>query len=196
MAPKVYTVLGICGSLRAKSFNMLALRAAAEVMPSNLQLQIADITAIPHFNQDVYDVGYPAGVLEFRQFIRNADALLFACPEYNFTLTGVLKDAIDWASRKTPDMPLANKPAAIFSASAGLLGGARVQYDLRRILSGLHVNVLVQPEVFIGFARTKFNERGELIDEMTSQFLSEQMSAFAIWIERWHRFHGNVWSQI
>lgn len=191
MANSTYNVLGICGSLRAKSLNMLALRAAGKFLPETCRLTIADISAIPHYNQDVYDAGYPPSVEEFRQQIRDADALLFACPEYNFTLPGILKDAIDWASRKRPDMPLTNKPAAIVSATTGLLGGARVQYDLRRILSALHVSVLVQPEVFIGVAQTKFDDQGELTDEATAQFLREQMSAFATWIERWRSFHAH-----
>jgi len=190
MDATVYNVLGICGSLRKKSLNMLALKAAGDLLPRNYRLAIADISDIPNFNPDVYDEGYPPNVLDFRQKISDADALLFASPEYNFTLTGVLKNAIDWASRKTPVMPLANKPAAIISASTGLLGGARVQYDLRRILSSLHVNVLVQPEVFIGNAQAKFTEDGQLVDELTTRFLGEQMAAFAAWIERWVGFHA------
>jgi chromate reductase len=111
---------------------------------------------------------------------------LFASPENNWTVAACLKNAIDWMSRFDPQ-PFQNKPAAVFSATGGPVGGARAQYDLRRILSGLGVVWLARPEVFIGMARTKFAPDGKLTDETTRKFLTEQMAAFEDWIERMKR---------
>ena len=123
-------VLGICGSLRAKSFNRSALLAAAELMPAGMQMTVADYADVPLFNQDVQDKGFPEAVMRLAQQIREADALLIASPEYNFSISGVLKNAIDWLSR-VPAPPFKDKPVAILSATMGPLGGARQQYELR-----------------------------------------------------------------
>ena len=176
-------ILGISGSLRAKSYNHQALQAAAQVMPEGMQLQIADYADIPLFNQDVLSAGVPASVESLRARIAAADAVLSASPEYNFSVAGVLKNAIDWLSRTTPQ-PFKDKPVAMLSATMGPLGGARSQYDLRKILGGLEAIVLPKPEVFIGMAQNRFDANGVLTDEATRKMLTDQMSALKAWIAR------------
>lgn len=180
-----FRVLGICGSLRQKSFNMAALKTASGLMPAGLKLEITGIADLPLYNADVQDKGLPAPVTRLQDEILAADALLFASPENNWSVPACLKNAIDWMSRIQPQ-PFQNKPAAVFSASGGPVGGARVQYDLRRILSGLGVVWLARPEVFIGNAASKFAD-GKLTDETTRKFLTEQMIAFEDWIKRMKR---------
>lgn len=175
-------ILGICGSLRKGSFNMIALRACNELMPQGMTMQIANIADIPMFNQDVFDAGIPDPVRRLRSEIAAADGLLFASPEYNFSLSGALKNAIDWASRP-PNQSFQDKPAAVFSCTQGPLGGPRNQYDLRRILVQLWAHPLPRPEVFIGNAQTKFTD-GRLTDETTRKFLSDLLVGFKAWIER------------
>ena len=176
-------VLGICGSLRAKSCNAYALAAAAELMPPGMTLRIASIAELPLYNQDVQDAGMPQSVTRLRDAIAQADALLIASPEYNFSVTGALKNAVDWLSRTGPQ-PFKDKPVAILSATAGPLGGARCQYDLRRILGCLEAQVLLRPEVFIGLCQSKFDDAGCLIDAPTRKFIGDQMVAFERWIIR------------
>lgn len=176
-------VLGICGSLRAKSFNRSALLAAAELMPAGMQLTVADYADVPLFNQDVQDKGIPEAVMHLAQQIREADALLIASPEYNFSISGVLKNAIDWLSR-VPAPPFKDKPVAILSATMGPLGGARQQYDLRKVLGSQDALVLVKPEVFIGQAQTKFDAEGKLTDAATRKAVTDQMLALERWIAR------------
>ena len=181
-----YEVLGICGSLRQKSFNMAALKTAGELMPPGLKLRITSIADLPMYNFDVQEKGFPQAATRLRDEILAADALLFASPENNWTVAACLKNAIDWMSRFEPQ-PFQNKPAAVFSATGGPVGGARGQYDLRRILSGLGVVWLARPEVFIGMARSKFSPDGKLTDETTRKFLTDQMAAFEDWIGRMKR---------
>ena len=176
-------ILGICGSLRKASFNMAALRACSELMPQGMTLQIAEIGDIPIFNQDVLDAGMPAPVRRIREQIVAADGLLLASPEYNFSVPAPLKNVIDWASRP-PNQSFHDKPIAVFSAAAGPLGGARVQYDLRRILSQLWGHVLPRPEVFIGMAASKFDAQGKLADETTRKFLTDLLNGFRDWVVR------------
>src|ERR1700726_3904128 len=123
---KAISVLGICGSLRKASFNHAALNTAIELKPAGMEVTIADISQIPLYDEDVRAQGFPPPVETLRQQIKAADALLFACPEYNYSMSGVLKNAIDWASRP-PDQPFAGKPVAMISAAAGMAGGARAQ---------------------------------------------------------------------
>jgi chromate reductase len=175
-------VLGICGSLRKASLNMAALRACSELLPQGMTLQITSIADIPMYNQDVFDAGMPEPVKRLRGEIAAADGLLLASPEYNFSVPAPLKNAIDWGSR-APNQVFQDKPAAIFSCAPGPLGGARVQYDLRRILSQIWAYPLPRPEVFIGNAPTKFTE-GKLTDETTRKFLTELLAGFRDWIYR------------
>lgn len=176
-------VLGISGSLRKASYNSSALRACAELLPAGMSLQITSIGDLPLYNQDVFDAGLPEPVKRFRAEIAAADGLLIASPEYNFSVSAPLKNAIDWASR-APNQPFLEKPVAIFSATGGPLGGARVQYDLRRILGQLVAHVQPKPEVFIGAAQSKFDAQGKLTDETTRKFLIELLAGFKVWIER------------
>jgi len=176
-------ILGVCGSLRKASYNMAALRACNELMPEGMSMKIAQIGDLPLFNQDVFDAGMPEAAKRFRAEVAEADGVLIASPEYNFSLSAALKNAIDWASRP-PNQSWQDKPIAIFSCSGGPLGGARVQYDLRRILVQLWGHVLPRPEVFIGSAQTKFDAQGKLTDETTRKFLAELLAGFKVWIAR------------
>ena len=174
------SVLGICGSLRRGSYNMAALRTAIELKPPGMTIAVADISAFPLYNEDVRAQGFPPVVETFRRQIREADALLFATPEYNYSMPGVLKNAIDWASRP-PDQPFAGKPVAIIGASAGMGGTARAQYDLRRSCVFLDMHPLNKPEVLIGQAHTKFDAEGRLTDEAGRNFIRDLLLALADW---------------
>jgi chromate reductase len=182
---RVISVLGISGSLRKASFNMAALRTAIEVKPAGMTVTVADISQIPLYNEDVRAQGFPPPVEALRRQIAEADALLFACPEYNYSMSGVLKNAIDWASRP-PDQPFAGKPCAILGAAAGMAGSARAQGDLRRAMVFLDMHPLNKPEVLIGQAQTKFDEQGRLTDEAARGFIRDMMAA----LERWTRQVG------
>jgi chromate reductase, NAD(P)H dehydrogenase (quinone) len=175
-------ILGICGSLRRASLNMAALRACNELMPQGMMLQIANIADVPMYNQDLFDAGMPDPVKRLRAEIAAADGLLFASPEYNFSVSAPLKNLIDWASRP-PNQAFQDKPCAMFSCSQGPLGGARVQYDLRRMMVQLWSYPLPRPEVFIGNAPSKFAD-GKLTDETTRKFLAELLVGFKDWIAR------------
>jgi len=176
-------VLGISGSLRKASLNTAALRACAELMPAGMTLSIAEIGDLPMFNQDLFDAGLPEAAKRLRAEVAAADGVLIASPEYNFSLSAALKNAIDWASRP-PNQSWQDKPVAIFSATPGPLGGARVQYDLRRILGQLWAHVLPRPEVFIGVAPGKFDAQGKITDEATRKFLGDLLLGFSQWIPR------------
>ena len=183
MAESELKVLGICGSLRKASYNMAALRACGELLPPGMSLRITSIADMPMFDQDVFDAGLPEPVKRIRGEIAAADGLLLASPEYNFSVSGALKNVIDWGSR-APNQVFLEKPVAIFSATGGPLGGARVQYDLRRMLGQLVAHVQPKPEVFIGMAATKFDAQGKLTDETTRKFLTELLAGFKVWIQR------------
>ena len=175
-------ILGLCGSLRTASINRMALNLAGRSMPNGMALEVADWREIPVFDGDEMARGLPASVATLRERIRRADALLIATPEYNFSIPGGLKNVIDWISRGD-DQPFASKPVAILSATPGPVGGARMQYDLRKVLAGLNAQLLGKPEVFIGGAGAKFDAAsGECTDETTRKFVTAQMQALAAWI--------------
>ncbi|MDY6955321.1 MAG: NAD(P)H-dependent oxidoreductase [Pseudomonadota bacterium] len=176
-------ILAISGSLRSASFNTAALRAAQELAPGDVRIHLATLADIPHYNQDVHDVGLPDAVTRLARQIGESDALLFATPEYNYSIPGILQAAIDWVSRLQPN-PLADKPAAVLSASPSVLGGARAQYDLRRVLIYSNVHFINQPEVMIGAAQTRFDADGRLIDADTRQRLARLVEALAAWARR------------
>ena len=176
-------VLGISGSLRKASLNTAALKACAELMPAGMKMTVAQIGDIPMYNQDVFDTGIPQPAKRFYDEIMAADGVLIASPEYNFSVPPVLKNAIDWVS-KMPNQPFSYKPIAIISASPGPMGGARVQYDLRRILGQLWALMFPKPEVFIGVAHTKFDKDGRLTDETTRKLLTDLLTGFQGWIVR------------
>ncbi len=187
MRPPI-TVLSFSGSLRQGSFNTALLRAAAELLPEGMTLEIFDLTPIPFFNADLEAKGLPEAVKIFKNKIAAADALLIATPEYNYSIPGVLKNAIDWASRLPKDSPLNGKPVAMLGAG-GMLGTVRAQGHLRDIL--LHNNLLVlnKPEVYIARAAEKFDAAGQLIDEPTRQRLRELLTALRDWTLR---LNGNT----
>ena len=165
-------VLGISGSLRKGSYNSMALRAAQKLAPAGMTIEIADIGAIPLYNDDVRAAGEPQAVQDLKARVRAADALLLVSPEYNFSVPGVLKNTLDWMSRP-PEPPFEGKVVAIMGASGGPLGTARGQYDLRKILVYMNTFTVNKPEVFIGAAQTKFNTQGDLTDETTAKFISD-----------------------
>ncbi|MFM2148884.1 MAG: hypothetical protein RLZZ187_1190 [Pseudomonadota bacterium] len=178
-------VLAISGSLRKASFNTLALRAAAELAPAGMEVTLFEaMRDIPLYDDDIRaGAGYPAPVAAFRAAIKAADAVVMATPEYNFSISGVLKNAIDWASR-VPDQPFDGKPVAIMGAATGLYGTARAQYDLRKILGGINAHVLNKPEVLIGQAASKFDAEGRLTDETARGLIGQQMVALRDWTLR------------
>ena len=176
-------ILGISGSLRKASYNTAILRACAELMPQGMTLSIARIDDIPMFNQDVFDAGIPEAPKRLRAEIAAADGVLIASPEYNFSLSAPLKNAIDWSSRP-PNQSWQDKPVAVFSASGGPLGGARVQYDIRRILVQLWAHVLPRPEVFIGGVQGKVDAQGKITDEATRKFLTDLLAGLGAWVTR------------
>ena len=182
-------IVGLCGSLRKGSINHHALRLAGELMPATMKLDIVEWRDVPVFDGDVLAAGLPPAVSTLRERIRRADGVVIATPEYNFSVPGGLKNVIDWVSRGD-DQPFALKPVAMFSASPGPLGGARVQYDLRKIFLFLNAAALVKPEVFIGGAGTKFDAEGRCTDEGTRKFLGAQMVAFEQWIAAVRRMKG------
>ncbi len=178
-----FSVLGICGSLRRQSYNLGALRAAGELMPEGMALTVERLDGVPLFNQDLEAQGAPDAVLKLAQDIRDADAVLIATPEYNFSISGVLKNAIDWLSRQKPQ-PFKDKPVALMSASLGPVGGARHQYEVRKILGCLEALVLHKPEVFINLCQPKFDADGRLVDAAARKAVADQMAALGVWTGR------------
>ncbi|HWI79395.1 MAG TPA: NAD(P)H-dependent oxidoreductase [Ramlibacter sp.] len=165
-------VLGISGSLRQASYNTMALRAAQKLAPEGMRIEIADISTIPLYNEDVRTAGYPDSVTQLKERVRAADAVLLVTPEYNFSIPGVLKNTLDWLSRP-PAPPFDGKPVAIMGASPGMVGTARVQYHLRQVLLFLNTFTVNKPEVFINLAASKFSPEGELTDAPTAQVIAE-----------------------
>jgi chromate reductase len=176
-------VLGFAGSLRQSSYNKAALRAAIELAPPGMTIEAFDLAPIQPYNEDVKQQGFPPPEQAFRERIRAADALLIVTPEYNRGVPGVLKNAIDWASRP-PDQPFDGKPTAIFGASPGMIGTAVAQYDLRRCLGVLNALVMNQPSAMIGQAGTKFDEQGRLTDQPTRDVIGKLLVALVEWTRR------------
>jgi chromate reductase len=172
--------------LRKGSYNRMVMNLLPELAPPGLAIKEApSFAGFPVYNADIQDTtGFPPPVQALAEAIRAADGVIFCTPEYNFSMPGGLKNAIDWVSR-LPNQPFAGKPIAIQSASPGPLGGGRVQYDLRRTLVFLDAMTLNKPEIFIGGCASKFApETGELKDDTTRKFLKQQLEAFATFIER------------
>jgi chromate reductase len=168
-------VLGMSGSLRKGSYNSAALRAAGELLPDGMTLEIADLADIPIYNDDVRLQGYPPAVQKFRDRIKAADALLICTPEYNYSISGVLKNAIDWASRP-PDQPFNWKPCAIISAASGLLGAVRAQYHLRHVLVSVNCFALNAPQVYITEGAKKVDAEFRLIDQGARDLIKQLMA--------------------
>ncbi len=176
-------ILGIVGSLRKQSYNKWLMQAAQKLAPDNLEIEIFDLQNIPLFNQD-NELAMPASVTEFKQKIEAADAILIATPEYNYSFPGVLKNAMDWASRPQGQNSFSGKPAAVMGATPHALGASRAIYQLRQTFVFLDLHVLNKPEIMMPFAADKFNESGELTDKHTIDKLHEFLGIFSDWIER------------
>jgi chromate reductase len=176
-------ILGISGSLRKNSFNTGALRAAGQLLPEGVTLDSFDLSPIPLYNEDVRAGGFPDPVQQFREKIAVSDALLVVSPEYNFSIPGPLKNAIDWASRP-PSQPFDGKPIAIMGAASGAVGTARGQQHLRQVFVSLNGLMLNKPQVMIASASAKFDDRGNLIDEGTKEHIQKMLIALADWARR------------
>ncbi len=170
--------LGISGSLRKQSYNTAALQACQSCLPQGVTMSLADIAPVPLYNDDVYKQGFPDSVQRLREQIQAADALLIATPEYNYSMPGVLKNAIDWASRP-PAQPFDGKPIALIGATPGGMGTSRAQYQLRQVFVALNAKVLNRPEVFISGAPNKFDADGRLTDAATLENLAKMLAALA-----------------
>jgi len=180
---KQIRILGIAGSLRHESYNRAALRAATQLMPEGASIEIFELDGIPGFNQDE-EQNPPAKVVELKRRIREADAILIVTPEYNYSVPGVLKNAIDWASRPYGDSAWNGKPAAIMGASIGAIGTARAQYHLRQMFVFLNMFPINQPEVMIGNASERFDAAGNLTDDTTKNFIRQLLQTLVEWTRR------------
>ncbi len=183
MMTESITIFGFAGSLRKNSYNKALLRAAIELLPEDVKLEIFDLDGIPPFNQDL-EKQPPDRVKEFKERIRAADAILISTPEYNNSMSGVLKNAMDWASRPSGDNSFDGKPVAIMSASTGMIGGARAQMHLKQIISYLNMHLVNKPEVLVTFARQKFDENGALKDEAAKGFMRELIQNLVTWTRK------------
>ena len=175
------SIFGFAGSLRFGSYNKMLLKTAQELSPENVKIEIFDIEGIPLFNQDLENK--PNDKLKiFKEKIKAADGLLIVTPEYNYSVPGVLKNAIDAVSRPHATNPFEEKPVGIMGASIGMLGTARAQYHLRQSMVILNAHVMNRPEIMVSFAENKFDQTGRLTDEVTRQKVKEFMVALLQWI--------------
>src|SRR4051794_19366670 len=180
---KPIRILGIAGSLRRESYNRGALRAAQQLVPEGVTLDVFELDGTPGFNQDE-ELNPPAKVAEFKRRFREADAILFVTPEYNYSIPGVLKNAIDWASRPYGESAWDGKPAAIMGASIGGIATARAQYHLRQIMVFLNMFPINQPEVMIGNAGERFDAQGNLTDDATKEYIRKLLQNLVEWTRR------------
>ena len=179
-----FNVISICGSLRKGSYNRIVMNALPGLAPPGMKLTEAPPFAeFPLYNADIQNsTGFPAPVQTLADAIRAADGVIFVTPEYNFGIPGALKNAIDWVSR-LPNQPFAGKPVALQSVSPGPVGGARVQYDMRRSMVFLDALTLNKPEIFVGNCAQRLDEKaGKVTDEQTIGFIKQQLAAFAKFI--------------
>jgi len=190
-------VLGIGGSLRQGSYNRALLRAAQELAPKEMEIQIFDnetLIMIPPYDEDVRQQGEPEAVEILKREIERADALLFAVPEYNYSMSGVLKNAIDWVSRPPSESPLDEKPVAIMGASVGMSGTARAQMHFRQLCVFTNMLPLNKPLVQVAHAAEKFGPDGHLVDEDTLYFVRKLTEALLVWTRKLH--YGNMMVEI
>lgn len=176
-------ILGIAGSLRKESYNRALLRAAQELTPEGARIETLELDGVPLFNQDEEANPHPK-VVEMKQRIRAADAILFVTPEYNYSIPGVLKNAIDCASRPYGDSAWDGKPVAIMGASVGAIGTARAQYHLRQTFVFLNMHPVNQPEVMVGSAQKRFDQEGKLTDETTKKLVQQLLAGLVSWTKR------------
>lgn len=180
---KPLKILGFAGSLRKRSYNKAILRAALELLPKDTTLEIFDLEGIPPFNQDL-EKKMPPRVMEFKAKIKAADAILIATPEYNYSVSGVLKNAIDWASRPYGDNAFKGKPVAVMSASIGMLGGARAQYRLRQSFVFLDMYPVNKPEVMVTYAGDKIDNAGRLTDKESKELIRKLLESLVAWTRK------------
>lgn len=179
-------ILGISGSGRKGSYNTALLEAAKQVLPQNATLEIVDVSKLPLYNQDL-EHALPEAVKELKKKIRSADAILIATPEHNYSVTAVLKNAIEWGNRPPRDASWSGKPAAVISASTGLRGGVRAQLHLRQIMIDLNMYPINRPLLLVSNAKDKFDENLKLIDRESLQILREVLSSLVEWTRRLQR---------
>lgn len=187
------SVLGIGGSLRKNSYNRALLRAAQELAPEEMELRIFDnamLAAIPLFNEDVRQQSEPEAVRIFKQEIERSDALLFALPEYNYSISGVLKNAVDWASRPANGSPLDGKPVAMMGSSTGMSGTIRAQMHFRQVCAFTNMLLLNKPQVTVANSSVKFDPEGRLVDRDTREFVRQLTHALLEWTRKVQ--HGNL----
>lgn len=183
---KQMRILGIAGSLRKGSYNRAALRIAQQLLPNNAIMEIFELDDIPPYNQDL-ETQPPEVVVKLKEKIRSSDGILFVTPEYNYSVPGVLKNAIDWASRPYGDSAWDGKPAAIMGASVGMIGTARAQYHLRQMFVFLNMFALNRPEVMIPNAADKFDKDGNLTDAFTRERIKELVEALIKWTIKYQK---------
>lgn len=174
-------ILAICGSLRKKSTNMGLLRYAQANAPEGSKITIADLSDVPFYNSDLTDK--PAAVTELLAQIDAADALIFGCPEYNYSIAPALKNAVDWASREPENKLLNGKPVAIMGAGGGM-GTSRAQYHLRQVCVFVNLHPLSKPEVFVNAFAGTFDDEGNLTDEKIQGNVKAQLSALVEWTKQ------------
>jgi chromate reductase len=182
--PETCHILGFAGSLRRASYNKGLVRAAASVAPHGITVQFFDLADMPLYNQDIEDIGDPDSVARFKQAIATADALLVATPEYNHGTSGVLKNAIDWASRPRVTSPLKDKPVAVMGASPGRGSTARAQAQLREAFVFTGACVMPQPELLVSSAASYFDDNGNVTDPELRERLAELVVALRAWSSR------------
>jgi chromate reductase len=175
-------VIVFSGSLRKESYNRLLLNKLVSIAPANISVDIFDISPIPLYNEDVEFSDYPPPVTEFKNRIKMADGLIIVTPEYNYSIPGVLKNALDWASRPPADIPFTSKPGAIMGTSISQFGSLRSQLHLRQVLFALGVRLMNTPEIYVPKAKDLFVS-GELTDERTIKHLQKFWDAFTAWID-------------
>jgi len=177
-------ILGVAGSLRSGSLNRSLLRAAVELAPEGLTIEVFDLIEVPLYNGDVEAAGDPPGVAAFKQAIAAADGVLMATPEYNHGVPGVMKNAVDWASRPPRGAPLGGKPVGLIGASPGQTGTARGQSQLRQAFEFTNSFCMPQPELLVFKAHEKFDAEGRLTDAATGEYLQRYLVAFGDWVRR------------
>jgi chromate reductase len=185
-----FHILGFAGSLRKGSYNRSLLRAAEELLPPNVELEIFDLEGIPPYNQDL-EQQPPTKVREFKAKIRACDALLIATPEYNYSVPGVLKNAIDWASRPHGDNSFEDKPVAFMGASIGMIGTARAQYHLRQSCVFLNMHPLNRPEVMVPHALDRIKD-GKVTDPVTRDLIKQLLEGLVVWAARLRQGQGGA----
>jgi chromate reductase len=186
MADTIFNIISICGSLRKGSYNRMVMNALPGLAPAALSFTEAPpFSEFPLYNADVEtSTGFPAAVQNLAEAVRAADGVIIVTPEYNFSIPGALKNAIDWVSR-VPNQPFTGKPVAIQSASAGPLGGGRMQYSLRQVLLFLNATTFGRPEIFIGNCSTRIDAKtGQITDPQTVELIRQQLAAFAKFVEQ------------